>query len=116
MNQQNQKEKCCSDKFSSILLSLTPEQFTAIAVLIGFLAADDLSVDEQNTLGNFLMTIGQIIVTIAGQKAILEAEQSDSQMPQRIDDLQKQIDDLKSSVLKKDTQYKSAVVFTADSP
>ena len=40
----------------------------AIAVLL----ADSLSTDEQNTLGNFLMCVGQDIILGAGQKELRE--------------------------------------------
>ena len=50
-----------SDK-DMILLS------AAIAVIL----VDGLTIDEQNTLGNFIMCIGQNISSAAAQKAMLE--------------------------------------------
>ena len=51
-----------SDK-DMILLS------AAVAVIL----VEELTVDEQNTLGNFIMCIGQNIVSAAAQKILLES-------------------------------------------
>jgi len=53
----------------------TPEkEIIALSAEIAVLLAGSLTVDEQNTLGNFLMTVGQNLVLAAGQKALRETE------------------------------------------
>jgi len=52
-----------SDK-DMILLS------AAIAVIL----VEGLTIDEQNTLGNFIMCIGQDIISAAAQKSMLEGK------------------------------------------
>ena len=41
--------------------------------------AEPLSVDEQTTLGNFLMSVGQNIITGAAQKSLREQEKQEKQ-------------------------------------
>lgn len=69
----NNEQKVCNLCIPFSILSLPPEQFTLVATLLGFLLTQNLSVDLQNSLGNFFQTVGQIIVTIAGQKDIYES-------------------------------------------
>jgi len=68
INEQN----VCNLSIPFSILTLPPDQFTLLATLLGILIAQNLSVDLQNTLGNFLQTVGQIIVTIAGQKEVYD--------------------------------------------
>lgn len=51
--------------------SLPPRTMTTIAVLLGYLMIDDLTADEQNTLGNFLILIGQVLETNSAQQQLL---------------------------------------------
>jgi len=70
---------------------------SAIATVIGFALLGDLSADEQNLLGNFLMLIGQVLETTAAQKQLLEdlaQAQSVTQLENTIADMQKQIQEL----------------------
>lgn len=93
-----QVDEGCKSKNTFPLFSIPPEQFTALAALIGFLLADDLSIDEQNSLGNFLIAIGQILVTIASQKAVFESQQDNQLITQRLDFLKKQIRDIEQEI------------------
>ncbi|WP_042317119.1 hypothetical protein, partial [Desulfofarcimen acetoxidans] len=52
---------------SSWLLSLPPQQFTLLSALIGILLINYLNINEQNSLGNFLVGIGQTLLTAAAQ-------------------------------------------------
>ena len=56
----------------SFLCCLPPAEFTIVANLIGVALAEDLSADEQNALGNLLITVGQALVTVASQTEICE--------------------------------------------
>lgn len=50
------------------------KEIVLLSAAIAVLLTEDLNVDEQNTLGNFLMTVGQNIVLGAGQKEIRAKE------------------------------------------
>ena len=53
--------------FSDWLSSLNAYEFTAIAVLIGFAISPTLTINQQNSLGNFLELVGQLILTVNAQ-------------------------------------------------
>lgn len=69
---QETENKACQFKIPYSVLSLPPEQFTVLATVLGFLLSHDLTIDQQNSLGNFFQAIGQTIVTYAGQKDLYE--------------------------------------------
>jgi hypothetical protein len=48
-----------------------------LAAAIAILLAENLTVDQQNTLGNFLSSVGQNIILGAGQKALCEKDRHD---------------------------------------
>ncbi len=52
--------------------SVDPKTFTIAAVIIGFALIDDLTANEQNSVGNWLMLVGQILETNAGQQQVIE--------------------------------------------
>ena len=53
------------------LLDLSAGELTALSILAGFALARGLDVNQQNTLGNFLMSIGQTLESIAAQQTLL---------------------------------------------
>ena len=55
------------------LFTLNPKVSTALAVLIGYLLIEDLSAAEQNTLGNWLMLISQLLITNATSQQLIES-------------------------------------------
>lgn len=62
------------NSFSSWLFSLNSYEFTFIASLAGFAIAPSLTLNEQNSLGNFFELLGQVILTINAQGSTLEQE------------------------------------------
>ncbi len=56
----------------NILFTLNPKISTALSVLIGYLLIDDLSAQEQNVLGNWLMLTAQTIITNATSQQLIE--------------------------------------------
>lgn len=71
-----EKEKQpCNSKIPFSFILLPPDDFILIATFLGLMISRNLSIDEQNALGNFLLTIGQTIVTFAGQKEFLESQE-----------------------------------------
>ena len=57
------------------------KEIIILAAETAILFSDNLTADQQNTLGNFLMTVGQNIVLGAGQKAIRENNRDKNDHP-----------------------------------
>jgi len=52
--------------------NIDPTTFSFSAVLIGTILVGDLNSNEQNSIGNWLMLVGQYIVTNAAQQQLIE--------------------------------------------
>lgn len=59
------------NSFSDWLFSLNPYEFSLIAVAIGLVISPTLTVNQQNSLGNFFELLGQVILTINAQNTTL---------------------------------------------
>ena len=70
---------------------LPPELMTAVATVLGFALMGNLDANQQNSLGNFLILVGQLLETSANQSFLLQANQQTDQM----EALQRQIDELR---------------------
>jgi len=75
----------------------SPGELVSLATTLGIIIAKRNNLGQQNVVGNFIQQIGQHILTIAAQAAIIEAQQVDPNAI-GITDLQNQIDDLKKYV------------------
>lgn len=53
--------------------SLDPQVFAFLAVLIGSACVGDYTANEQNSFGNWLILVGQFILTTAAQQQLIEA-------------------------------------------
>ena len=53
--------------------NINPNLYALSTYIIGMVIIDDLNVSEQNTIGNWLMLLGQFIITNAGQQALIES-------------------------------------------
>lgn len=58
--------------FKSCFFSLPPKQFSLLSSLIGIVLIDNLDTNQQNSLGNFLINVGQAILTSAAQGQLIE--------------------------------------------
>lgn len=63
---------------ASIFSKISPKAFTTSAVILADILTDGLSVDEQNTLANWLQLVGQVILTNAGQEQLIDNRKSDT--------------------------------------
>ena len=54
------------------LFTLNPKVSSAACILIGYLLMDDLTANEQNVVGNWLMLISQLLITNASAQALIE--------------------------------------------
>jgi hypothetical protein len=51
---------------------MSDKDMILLAAAVSLILAEGLTIDEQNTLGNFLMCVGQDIASAAAQKEFLE--------------------------------------------
>ncbi|MCM1053623.1 MAG: hypothetical protein NC483_06600 [Ruminococcus sp.] len=52
--------------------NINPQVFSWLAVLIGAACVDDYTALEQNSIGNWLILVGQFILTNAAQQQLIE--------------------------------------------
>ena len=88
------------------LPDIPAKAFSFSAVVVGYLLIDDLTANEQNALGNWLMLTAQVLCTNAFYKQV-QADRGDSTnnyfnkedtiniMEKMIKAMQKELDDLK---------------------
>lgn len=55
--------------FASWILTLSPFEFTTLATITGYIISMSLTTAEQNSVGNWLELVGQIILTFNAQSA-----------------------------------------------
>lgn len=60
------------NSFSNWLFSLNAYEFSLIATIIGFAISPTLTLNQQNSLGNFFELLGQVILTINAQNTTLQ--------------------------------------------
>ena len=56
----------------NLIPNINPKLFSLSAVIVGYLLIDDLTANEQNALGNWLMLTAQVISTNAFYRQVLE--------------------------------------------
>lgn len=54
-----------------MLPNMEPKIFSLSAIIVGYLLIDDLTANEQNALGNWLMLVAQVLCTNAFYKQVL---------------------------------------------
>lgn len=85
--------------FVNLLLSLNEYELTILGCAIGLLLAPTITVNQQNSLGNFFELIGQVLLTINAQAVNLQPNAPSRQdLYEQIKNLQQQINDLRSNI------------------
>ncbi|CCY93541.1 putative uncharacterized protein [Firmicutes bacterium CAG:884] len=79
------------------LPNIPPKLFTLSAVALGYLLIDDLTANEQNALGNWLMLTAQVLCTNALYKQV-EAERRNGPNNINVETLEKMIYALKKEL------------------
>lgn len=51
--------------------NMNPEAFTITALIVGLLLEDDYTSDELNSIGNWLILVGQLVLTTAAQQQLI---------------------------------------------
>ena len=62
------------------LFNINPKVSTLICSIIGYILIDDLSSNEQNVLGNWLMLISQVLTTNAASQSLIESKINNSNL------------------------------------
>jgi len=95
----NNKSCNNSNPIESCLLSLHPQKFALLSTILGLSLLDDLNINQKNALGNFIVNIGQTILTAAAQEQSLQNDDSQNdQILDEIEDLKNQIALLKKEL------------------
>lgn len=87
----------------SKLPNVPPKLFSLSAVAIGYILIDDLSANEQNALGNWLMLVAQVLCTNAYYKQVqteknrMSNEETIEMINKMILALKKELDDIKEN-------------------
>ena len=79
------------------LPNIPPKLFTLSAVALGYLLIDDLTANDQNALGNWLMLTAQVLCTNALYKQV-EAERRNGPNNINVETLEKMIYALKKEL------------------
>ena len=61
-----------------IVFNIEPNSFATSAFLIGLILSQKLSLEKQDSIGNWLQLVGLTMQTYASQKVTLDASKSDS--------------------------------------
>jgi hypothetical protein len=77
---------------------IQPNQFALLGAILGILLNLDLDVNEQNSFGNFLVSVGQTMLTAAAQATNQQNHPTKSSMSQQIDKMSAQLDELKKQL------------------
>ncbi len=51
--------------------NINPEIFTISGIIVGLILEDDYTADELNSIGNWLILVGQIVLTTAAQQQMI---------------------------------------------
>lgn len=94
----------------NLIPNIPPKAFSFSAIIVGYLLIDDLTANEQNALGNWLMLTAQVLCTNAFYRQV-QQERSNTNINQNISNeqgikmlermvaaLNKEIEDLKSDI------------------
>ncbi len=93
----------------SLIPNVSPKVFSFSAIIVGYLLIDDLTANEQNALGNWLMLTAQVLCTNAFYKQVqAERDIASSKEPsteetievlkKMVCAMQKEIDELRKSL------------------
>lgn len=100
-DEKNPNNKSCDNinPIESCLLSLHPQNFALLSTLLGLSLLDNLNINQKNALGNFIVSIGQTLLTAAAQEQSLQNDNSQNdQILDEIENLKNQITLLKKEL------------------
>ena len=76
--------------------SLDADELAILATVIAIVFAKKLTLDETNVYGNFLVTVGSLMLVIAAQEEARKAkpEDKDTETRKKLQEMQQQLDQL----------------------
>ncbi len=86
---------------SNWINTLNPYEFASLATLIGLVISPVLSINQQNSLGNFFEQIGQTMLTISAQSQTVKhkKKQKSSVHKNDISDMEEEINKIKDELI-----------------
>lgn len=94
--------KSTQGSIASCINKIPASEFALLGALLGVLISGKLNPDEQNSIGNFIVSVGQSVLTIAAQAENQKSQQSAQIQRQyianQIDQLSMQLDLLKKQL------------------
>ncbi len=81
-----------------IVFNVGPYSFTTSAFLIGLLLVQELSIEEQDSIGNWLQLVGLTMQTYASQKVTLDVNEETTKEDDNIDALKKTIKNIEDKL------------------
>lgn len=89
------KDMSCN-AFIDLLLSLNEYELTILGCAIGLLLAPTITINQQNSLGNFFELVGQVLLTINAQAVNLQPNApSRNELLSKIQKLEKELEKIK---------------------
>lgn len=89
----------CINPLAACFFTLPPSQFALVSALLGILLLDNLNINQQNQLGNFLVGTGQTLLTAAAQGAALQDQSSQNDaVRQQLEIIKNHIRDLEQEL------------------
>lgn len=58
--------------------NINPQVFAWLAAIVGSVCAEDYTATEQNSIGNWLVLVGQFMLTAAAQQQLIESRLDDN--------------------------------------
>lgn len=62
-----------TNPLSSCFFSMPPKQYALLSSLLGILFVENLDTDQQNSLGNFFVSVGSSMLAAAAQAQLIES-------------------------------------------
>lgn len=91
----------------NLIPNISPKTFTASAIIVGYLLIDDLTANEQNALGNWLMLTAQVLCTNAFYKQVQQERENSREnnkkteiemLQKMVNAIEKELNNLKSNI------------------
>lgn len=77
---------------------IDPVTYALLAAVLGLLLVNAMDVDEQNSFGNFLVTIGQSLLTSAAQSVNLKGKAGKSDLLEQLDRMSVELSEFKKLI------------------
>ena len=75
-NKDISSQPCKNDKLNPLaecFFGLPAKQYALLSSLVGIMLIEDLDLNQQNSLGNFFVSLGSTILTAAAQGQLIES-------------------------------------------